>query len=173
MKMIEGLKEKKLNPKKVASIISNIQKYSSIPENEKFAFDSEKEQRDHILSEVQSAVDLLKRRAKLKVMIDKTNIETTIRIPKGTISPEETISIAEALMFKLNYKENILIFNALNKDTANSKLRHTPIMENTKPTAHQLYDENFKNNSLKDLQMKLDFIDAHLEMMNATTDIIE
>ena len=174
MKMIEALKEKKLNQKKVTGVTQDILKYASITSTEKPAFDSEKLQKDYVMSLVQSGLDLLTRRAKLKVIIDQTNINTKIRIPKGKITPEHEISIAEALMFKINYKEYQSIFNALNRTSADSKLRLIPVgADGNRPSSIQLYDEEFKNNSLKDLQMKFDFIDSHLEMLNATTDVTE
>jgi hypothetical protein len=175
MKMIEALKEKKLNSKKVGSILSDIQKYASLLSTEKPAFDSEKEQREYVKSLVQSAIDLLNRRAKLKCMIDRTNLETKIRIPKGLVTPEHEISIAEALMFKLSYTEYIGVFNSLNRTAASMKMRgaQSVAADGTKIQEVQLYDENWKNNSIKDLNMKFNHIDAHLEMLNATVDIIE
>jgi len=174
MKMIEALKEKKLNQKKVAGVTQEIQKYSSLTSTEKPAFDSEKTQREHILRLIQSGIDLLERRAKLKVMIDKTNINTKLRIPKGVVTQEHEISIAEALMFKMNYKEYCTLFVALNKVVAENKLKSIQLnSDGSRAQSIQLYDEDFKNNSLKDLQMKFDYIDAHLEMLNATTDIVE
>lgn len=173
MKQIEALKEKKLINKKVTSIISEIQKYSSITSVEKPAFKSEEDQREHILKLIQSAKDLLDRKAKLKTMIDKTNIETKLRIPKGIISEEHEISIAEALAFKISYKDYLNIFNALNKNASDIKLRsYSNNTGDERVKSIQLYDENFKNNSLKDLQSKFDYIDAHLEMLNATTDVV-
>lgn len=175
-KIIEFLKEKKLNQKKVQGVISEIQKYSSIVSTEKPSFDSEKEQKDQVLSLVQSAMDLLERRAKLRMSIDITNIKTKIRIPKGIIMKEHEISMVEALSFKVNYSEYIKIFSALNKNTADTRLRSfsgSTNQDGSKVTSIQMYDENFKNNWIKDLQVKLDFIDAHLEMLNATTEICE
>lgn len=172
-KMIELLKEKKLSQKKVLGIANDIQKYSSITSNEKPSFDSEKSQREHVSSLVQSALDLLERRAKVKVVIDQTNINTKLRIPKGLILLEHEISIAEALMFKLNYKEYQMIFQALNRKTAEDKLRGSQLTapDGSKVNAIQMYDEETKNKYLKDLQNKLDYIDAHLEMLNATTEV--
>jgi len=174
MKLIEALKEKKLNQKKVAGVISDIQKYSSITSVEKPAFETEKEQTAYVKSLVQSGMDLLNRRAHLKMLIDKTNLETKIKIPKGSVFPEHEISIAEALMFKLNYNEYVQLFSALSRSTAASRLRSMPsLSDGTKAIEIQLYEESWKNNSLKDLKMKFDHIDAHLEMMNATVDVVE
>lgn len=174
MKMIEALKEKKLNQKKVAGVIGDIQKYSSITSVEKPAFETEKEQTAHVKQLVQSGLDLLKRRAQLKMLIDKTNLETMIKIPKGLVFPEHEISIAEALMFKLNYNEYVQIYSALSRNTAASRLRSMPSLpDGTKAVEIQLYEESWKNNSLKDLMMKHDYIDAHLEMLNATVDVVE
>jgi len=171
-KMIEVLKEKKLSAKKVAGVIQDIQKFSSLTSIEKASFETEAIQKDYVKSLVQSAIDLLNRRAKLKVIIDQTNIDTKLRIPKGLVTPDHEISIAEALMFKMNYREYQLVYGALNKNVAESKLRsNTSATDGSKVVAVQLYDEEFKNNSLKDLQSKLDYIDAHLEMINATTDV--
>ena len=174
MKMIELLKEKKLNQKKVMGTTSEIQKYASITSSEKPAFETEKVQTEEVKKLVQSALDLLERRAQLKIIIDKTNLVTKLRIPKGLVFPEKEITVAEALMFKLNYKEYQSVFMMLNRTSADIKLRNAPMMsDNTKATTIQLYDESYKNNSLKDLQMKLDYIDSHLEMLNATTEIVE
>jgi len=170
-KMIEVLKEKKLNSKKVAGVIQDIQKYASLTSVEKPSFESENIQREYVKSQVQSAIDLLNRRARLKVIIDQTNINTKLRIPKGIVTPEHELTIAEALMFKMNYREYQLVYGAMNKNLAETKLRSTTSADGTKVVAIQLYDEEFKNNSLKDLQTKLDYIDAHLEMINATTDV--
>lgn len=173
-KAIELLKEKKLNQKKVSGVVTDIQKYSSISSAEKPAFDSEKSQREEVSKLIQSGLDLLDRRAKIKVIIDQTNINTKIRIPKGLVFGEHEISVAEALMFKLNYKEYQSIFMALNRTAADMKISRSVLnSDGTKASAIQLYDENYKNNALKDLQMKLDHIDSHLEMLNATTEVSE
>ena len=63
---------------------------------------------------------------------------------------------------------------ALNRTAADMKINRSALnSDGTKATAIQLYDENYKNNALKDLQMKLDHIDSHLEMLNATTEVSE
>lgn len=175
MKLIEILKEKKLSKKKVDSIIVDILKYSSITSYEKPAFNTIDEQKKHVSSLIQSGMDLLKRRAVVKVLIDKTNINTKIKIPKGIIMPSEEISLAEALMFKLNYGEYLKLFQALSTSGAEKKLQYSNMnnSDGTKAIPIQLYDENFKINWLNDLMMKLQHIDSHLEMINAITDVDE
>ena len=173
-KLTEALKERKNNQKKVLSVTADIQKYASITSNEKPSFDSEKAQKDYVTSLVQSGFDLLERRTKLKVMIDKTNLNTMIKIPKGIVTPSQEITLTEALMFKTIYNEHIAICNALNKTAASTKLRGMSMnTSGEKVTEIQLYDEAWKNNKIHDLKMKLDIIDNHLDMLNVNTDIIE
>jgi hypothetical protein len=170
MKLIEALKEKKISKKKVDDIWKDIVKYSSITSYEKPSFESVEKQKKHVMSLVQSAIDLLTRRSNLKVMIDKTNINTKIRIPKGIHMTSHDVSLAEALMFKLNYGEYQKIYNSLCTATADLRIRNSG-SQNTIPI--QLYDEQFKIDLLKDIQTKLEYIDSHLEMLNATTDVVE
>lgn len=173
-KLVEALKERKLISKKLEGVIEKIQKYSSITSVEKPAFDDEFEQKKQVQSLVQSGLDLLKRFDELKTSIDKTNLQTMFRIPKGIIMKEHEISLSEALTYKQKYKDYQNIFKSLNRNTADAKLRQ--ILQNsdgTRAYSIQLFDEEFKNNWEKDLQMKLDYIDSHLEMLNATTDLIE
>jgi len=174
MKVTEALKDKKVNIKRVANITKQIQMYSSITSIEKPAFESEKRQREEVKSLVQSAIDLLNYRAKIKMLIDKSNVNTKIQIPKGIVTPAHELSIAEARMFQFMYNEYLLVYNALNKNTSERKRNGVQITaDGTKVYDIQLFDEMWKNNSIKDLEMKYHHIDKHLDMLNVTTDLPE
>ena len=78
-------------------------------------------------------------------------------------------------MFKLNYGEYQKIYNSLCTSSADLRIRNSGSQntDGSKAIPIQLYDEQFKIDLLKDIQTKLEYIDSHLEMLNATTDVAE
>lgn len=173
-KVTELLHEKGINKKKVESVIEDIKKYSSIASAEKPAFETEQVQRDYVKSLVQSGIDLINRRCKVKILLDKTNLNTKIRIPKGVLTNEHEISVQEALMFLAFYNEYIDVIEALSiKEGEKRAVRFPASSDGTKVISIQLYDEMWKQNMKKDLVMKKNTIDVQKDMLNVTTDIIE
>lgn len=166
MKLIEAMKRLKVVEKRIACNAEDVQKYASILSNEKPAFDTEDAQKKEIKSLIQSSNDLVGEYLDLKKKIEKTNIGVEVEIngKKYTISDLLVIKRKLARLVLMNYE-------ALNTNAAENKLRHRMTDADIKPV--QMYDEKFKNEKLREWQDLYDNIDSRLEVVNATTDLIE
>lgn len=174
MTLIEALHEKKNIKKKVQKISEELKKYSSITSAENPAFKTEDAQRNHVKSLIQSALDLLERKSELKKIIDYTNLNTKITIPKGILTKEHVISITEALQFQQDFLEYTTVMSSLNLSAAENKLRSgfQNNADGSKAKVIQLFEEEYKISVMKDLHNKYDFIQSRKEIINATTEVL-
>jgi hypothetical protein len=169
MKIIEALKEIPLIQKKLDKNLELIRKYSSdLVVGDEFVFESEQKQRDEVASLMQSSQDLIKRRMSLKRQLLMTNAQTQITISELTLSITEWIEfknwgITQVLGTLSNLNEsNTVQRTQLTADTVDKGVRRI-----------RFYDETYKNERwmfYTELQSK---ITAQLEIVNATTDLIE
>lgn len=165
MKIIEAMKKIKTIDKKILKNNVLITKYASMLDNQKPYFTTEEEQKKELLSLIQANRDLMKEALHLKKCIDKTNMITMIKIDK------EEYSLVDLLNIRRKYAKYMMdTYNSLNENNANSSLRI-----NNVPTVKisRLYDENMKNKGINYWQELYDNIDSRLEVVNATTDLIE
>ncbi|MFW6219563.1 MAG: hypothetical protein ACOC33_01840 [bacterium] len=166
MKLIEGLKKLRNIEKKIKKNCEYITEYSSKLSNEKPEFDSDNEQKIEIEQLLQSNKDLSELYLNLKKKIDKTNIMTECTINDETRSLHEFLTIQRKI-------GNLLIktYNSLNEHKAQSKL--TIYRGVDKISIDRLYSEKMKNEKIRYYSDLIDEINSSLEVINATTDIIE
>ena len=168
MKIIEGMKKIKLNEKKITDNISRIQQYASKLSSEMAYFKTDEEQKKQIKSLIQANIDLVTEIMKLKRQINITNLLTRVEIDKFIGS------IDEALMMKRKYCQLLIsTFNALTDGAASTRLRSAPSFDGKLPQVLRLYDEATKNECIRRYQDLLYTIDSRLEVINATTELIE
>jgi hypothetical protein len=168
MKLIEAMKELKLVEKRMEKNIEQITQYSSGLSNEKEIFGSEQKQIDEVKSLLQANVDLFNRYLYLKRSIERTNLETKVEFSVGTYS------ISELLVIKRRLQHGVInTFKALNTQSAEARMRTIKIPDNVEVKVVRYYREEEKNLLLKSWMEFFENIDGRLEVVNATTDLIE
>ncbi|HUX08323.1 MAG TPA: hypothetical protein VMX35_13540 [Acidobacteriota bacterium] len=174
MKLIEAMKELRLIHKRMSRNTDDITMYASLPSTEKPHFGSDEEQRKEVISKVQANLDLFKRYLQLKRRIELTNLSTIIEIDAKKYSLAELLVIRGARQ-GLGLGEYILdTFRAMNDENAETRMRNAaPGPGGERPHTVRFYDERKKNELLREWDDFIDKIDGKLEVVNATTDIVE
>jgi len=169
MKIIEALKKLKVIEKRMEKNRTQITQYASMVSTERPIFDTEEKQRKEVNSLIQSNNDLMREYLDLKGKIEKTNI--TVKVEMGGIQ----YSISDLLLIKRKMaKIMINTYEALNTSSAQSRLKHVSIGAGERsPQVVQLYDEKDKITGLDKWQDLYHNIDSRLEVINATTDLVE
>ncbi len=168
MKLIEAMKELKLVEKRMEKNREQITQYSSGLSNEKEIFGSEQKQIDEVKSLLQANVDLFNRYLYLKRSIERTNLETKVEFSVGTYSISELLAIKRRLQHSV-----INTFKALNTQSAEARMRTIKIPDNVEVKVVRYYREEEKNLLLKSWMEFFENIDGRLEVVNATTDLID
>lgn len=171
MKIIEALKDLKTIQKRIASNKENIRKYSGHFTAEQYPFGDIDKQKDEVQSLIQANIDLTKRYLYLKQAIEHTNIVTIVTIG------DTPHSISGLLQLK-KFGQHFLVdtFASCDAVFALTKMRNQAGKANdaTNPYKVELaYDEKTRNNEILRTQDFLSKIDAQLEIVNATTDLVE
>ena len=170
MKIIEALKEQKIIVKKVQHNNELLKKYSSKVLCEKPYFDTDEDQRAEVFRLVQGNIDLGNRYLMLKRSIDLTNSTTKVEVLGNTYT------ISDLLNLKRFAIENIFLptFNALNTEHAESSRLIFLRQDSSRDVSIvHFYKEEEKNKNIQAYRDLLDNIDSKLEIVNATTDLIE
>lgn len=173
MKLIEGMKKLKVLEKHMGRNTERIQQYSSVPSNEKPTFGDEKVQRQEVQALIQSNTDIVAEYLHLKKRVDMTNLTVEVTIGKRKLAIGDLLILRRGLA-KLMEKT----FHALNTQYAELRLgqmqRSIALQPGEKPPfIIRLYDENEKFDKLQDWQSLQDEIEQRLEVINATTDLVE
>lgn len=168
MKIIEALKEQKKIQNSITRNCTAITNYACKLSSEKPIFESDEIQKQEVLSLIQSNQDLTNRFLWLKRCIDHTNL--TIKV--------EFDGIEYTITDLLNLKRSGINFllsthKALNDSQALRRLSSMKYLVDKQVQVELLYDEKTKNNQLDRWQTLYDNIDARLEVINATTDLVE
>jgi len=169
MKIIEALKKLKVIEKRMEKNRQQITQYASMISTERPIFDTEEKQRKEVSSLIQSNTDLMKEYLDLKGKIEKTNI--TVKVEMGGVQ----YSISDLLLIKRKMAKVMMsTYEALNTSAGQSRLRQVSIGAGERsPQVVQLYDEKDKIAGLDKWQDLYHNIDSRLEVINATTDLME
>lgn len=171
MKIIEAMKELKLLEKRIGSNREQITRYASYASIDDPIFDKDPEiQRKELSSLVQANFDLIEYYLELKERIQKTNLETKVTIGGVSRSISQLITLRTG-----SGRAYIDTLQALNANTAMNRLNQVKQIDmSNPPKAILLWDEKEKNEQLKHWQYEvLDKIDSTLEIVNATTDLLD
>jgi len=169
MKLIEGLKKIKDLTKKAEDLKDKVRKHSAHLSNEKPVYENQKEQ---IAKWIQAHCDIVKEILHLQIAIQKTNLATKVTITLDDKNVEKTI--AEWI-----HRRRTLagLQEAICRGLTDRNLREGTIKQSNdeKVEVHivRYYDpaERDKKIELYDNEPKA--IDSKLEIVNATTDLIE
>lgn len=172
MKIVEALKRLRVIEKKFEKNKMEISEYSSMPNVEKPIFETEAKQKKEVESRIQSNLDLSKEYMKLKKDIEYTNLVTKIKLQ----DQEWSISDLLVLQRKLA-KEIINTYNSLNDTNAQRKIdkfyRYNAPHDNKTVVPTRFYDEKDKNEQIRYWSDLYNEISSRLEVVNATTDLVE
>lgn len=174
MKIIEALKELPLLEKRIQKNNGMIAVYASDvdtghgAERQSLAFSTVEEQRKEVQSLVQSTNDLVKRKAELRRKLAITNATVEVKI-EGV-----TMTIAEWIEYRQHGVKNILnALSALNDNSGRQKMQSTQFDPEKGIKIIKFYDEKDRNEQAEKWSSIADKIDSSLEIVNATTDLIE
>lgn len=167
--LIEGLKRLRVILKRIDGNTVEITRYASKLSTEKGPFESEETQKDEVKGRIQSNLDLVKEYLALKGRVDRTNRATMITAG-GT-----SRSLADWLLLKRQLGQKVVsTYQALNTSEAERHLRSMQAHgSQERVTVEQLYDEGEKNKALRRWMDDTEEFDAKLEVVNATTALVD
>jgi hypothetical protein len=169
MKIVEAMKELKLIEKKISRNVDSVQKYSAQLSNERPYFNTPEAQSKEIQSLVQANQDFINNYLELKGKVERTNLEIKVEMD----GREYTLSELLVLKRKL---ANLMAstYEAMNDNSAKKSERLMMSRGSEKEVrVERFYDEKEKMSGLRKWQDFVDNIDSRLEVINATTDIVE
>lgn len=172
MALIEGMKKLKVLEKHIGRNTERIQQYASIASTDRPFFATEKEQENEVEKLIQSNQDLVAEYLHLKKRVDMTNLTTKVTIGKEEFHLADLLILRRGLS-KLMQKT----FQALNDTQGQARLMQMrqSVQGATEKAPHvvRLYDETEKIEGLQYWQGLDDLIEQRLEVINATTDLVE
>lgn len=172
MKIIEAMKELRIIEKKMQRNIKSIGEYSSSLSIYSNIFGSAPKQQKEVKEYIQSSEDLLKMYLKLKQAIEKTNLEIVVEIEGKKYSISELLVLKRKLAKVMEETFGALSDQKAKVDLENMNVRMVD-KEGKEPTVIRYYDEKYKNEGMKKWRDLYDTIDSKLEIVNATTDLVE
>jgi len=169
MMLIEGMKDLKLIEKRLNRTAVEVQKYSSLLDNEKPLLDTEAAQRDKVKSLEQQGKDLYTLYLTTKRNVDYTNCMTPVEI-NG-----ETLTISQWLQVRLkagSWLKNV--YESMNEQEAESHMmRRYGGGASGDIGIVRMYDEAGRMEKLNEVIERIENIDGRLEVVNATTELME
>jgi len=169
MKIVQGLKKLRVIEKRMAKGIEEIQVLSSALSNEKPVMGNEEKQETEVKSLVQSNFDLVEEYLRLKLALEKTNLEVSTSISG------EARTLSEWLVIRRKLGSTMLsTVGAMNDRAAENRrtLNRGLTPEGQAVHVVRFYDEKTKMDRLRQLTDRLEAIDGKLEVVNATTNVV-
>jgi hypothetical protein len=169
MKIIEGLKQIKALQKKLEDLRGKIGKYCAYANFETPIYTDQKKQ---VREWLQSHEDLMKEILSLRMKIQKTNLITDVTIELG--GKKVTKSIAEWIHRRRDLAENDrLAWEALNDKGIKEGITTDSQGEKVEVKIIRCYDPVERDNKVELYRSEPMTIDSTLEIINATTDLVE
>ncbi len=168
MKIVEALKRLRVIEKRLTSHRESVTRYSSMVSTEKPLFETEDRQRKEVISLIQSSKDLIEEYLKIGKQIKKSNLQVIVEMGGRDYTISDLLVIKDKLAGLM-----VKAFSALNDSAGESRLRHSTSVEGKTPHVVRFYREEMRNEGLRVWQDLYDNISSRLEVVNATTDLIE
>lgn len=166
MKLIEAMKHLKVIEKRIFKNCEQITEYSALPDTERIHFGSKDLQVKEVRSLVQANKDLVQEYLTIKQKIDKTNLFTNVEINGKTYTISELLILKRTLA-----KMMISTYKAMNDTMARKKVN--TIRSEKQPIIEKFYSETEKNEGERFWDDLYHSIDSRLEVINATTELLE
>jgi len=169
MTIIECMKRLRVIEKRIDSNSGSITQYASMIDSQVPAFETKEKQREEVASRVQANVDLVHEYLRLKRRLELTNLAVRVKVSGKEYSISELIVLRRKLVDSV-----ILTYSSLNDYTGKSAQRSAPnIQGQAQPQVIRLYKEEDKQAKLREWSDFKAEIDGRLEVVNATTDLLE
>ena len=168
MKIIEGMKRLRVIEKRMESQRNAINEYASKLSTEMPRFQTKEDQAKEVASLIQSNNDLCAEYLRIKRSIEYTNLKVTVELQGKAYSISDLLVVKRKLADRM-----VATYRALNDTVARDRLRNAPKFDGETPKVEILYDERTKLDNIRKWQDLADIIDSRLEVINATTDLIE
>lgn len=168
MKIIEGMKRLRVIEKRMEQQQDLITEYSSKLTTEMPRFHSKEDQAAEVASMIQSNGDLCAEYLRLKRSIEYTNLKVTVDMQGQTYTISDLLIIKRKMGIRM-----VKTYQALNDSRAQYRHKHTPRYEGESPKVEILYSEKEKLDNIRKWQDLIAMIDSRLEVINATTDLLE
>jgi len=169
MKIIEGLKKTKDLQRKLADLIEKIKNHSADMDFETSVYLDQKLQ---VSDWVQACRDIVQEIARLRVAIQKTNILTTVTIDIS--GKQVTKTIAEWVHWRRDLAKSM---EGVYRVLTDRNLKEGTIQQsNGQPKdikIRRYYDPKVRDINIELYRSQPMLIDSTLEVINATTDLIE
>lgn len=170
MKIVEALKTMKLLEKRIKRVAEEITQYAAGVSHEPPPLGSAKEQASHVASLLQSGKDLVHEYESLTQRLHRTNLDTTVNY--GGVE----CTIAELLIERRKTGAAFLLLLAAQKpDAAVERAERLARAQALPEGAHIVlyYDDKRRLDGIRHLRDRVEGIDGFLEVVNATTDLVE
>ncbi|HPE67028.1 MAG TPA: hypothetical protein PK849_12680 [Synergistales bacterium] len=168
MKIIEGMKRLRVIEKRMESQRNAVTEYASKLSTEMPRFQTKEDQAKEVASLIQSNNDLCAEYLRIKRSIEYTNLKVTVELQGKAYSISDLLVVKRKLADRM-----VATYRALNDTVARDRLRNAPKFDGETPKVEILYDERTKLDNIRKWQDLADIIDSRLEVINATTDLIE
>ena len=168
MKIIEGMKRLRVIEKRMESQRNAVTEYASKLSTEMPRFQTKEDQAKEVASLIQSNNDLCAEYLRIKRSIEYTNLKVTVELQGKAYSISDLLVVKRKLADRM-----VATYRALNDTAARDRLRNAPKFDGETPKVEILYDERTKLDNIRKWQDLADIIDSRLEVINATTDLIE
>jgi len=168
MKIIEGMKRLRVIEKRMESQRNAVTEYASKLSTEMPRFQTKEDQAKEVASLIQSNNDLCAEYLRIKRSIEYTNLKVSVELQGKAYSISDLLVVKRKLADRM-----VATYRALNDTVARDRLRNAPKFDGETPKVEVLYDERTKLDNIRKWQDLADIIDSRLEVINATTDLIE
>lgn len=173
MKLIEALKKRNELKKKIDDINAKISKYCADHESETPTYKTPEDQRKQIDSWIQSVRDITFEIEKLSLQISRTNNSTIIQIDlNGNLisKPISSWIIRRQDLINLETRS----YEVLTNRGLTQKLLSIPGQaEKAFDNVRKYFDQATRDRKIEELTSEKSKIDSTLEIINATTDLVE
>lgn len=169
MKIIEGMKEIKNLERKVQDLMEKLKQYSA---NYDFENPTYPDQLGMMNSWLQSIHDTIKEATRLRLAIQKTNLDVIVPIELGGVKVDH--SIAEWIIRRRMYAalQEKAWMQLTDKGLKDGNIKSTS-GEIQAMKVRRYYDPALKDKKVEEYRSEPSIIDRTLEVVNATTDLKE
>lgn len=172
MKLIEAMKEVKDQEEKITDLISKISRYCADQSHETPVYGTIPAQTAKVAEWLQSIHDTSLRCVDLRVKIQKTNLQTMVSIELG--GNKVTKSIAEWILRRRTYSvlEHRAWISLTDKNLKEGQMTNSA-GEKVAVTVRRYFDPVTRDRKVEEFRSEPSIIDRTLEVINATTDLVE
>ena len=169
MSVAEAMVELKLIVKKLETRTESIRKYSS---KAKMIEDEIEDQEKYVKELIQSSEDLIKRYTRIKLAIQKSNIETTFEFQGKTYTIAEAILLKQGIL-DLHEKIWLSLTSITGRNQIDEYLRKFGMgtmsdeaLEKLELVPHLFYDQKMKKDKLEELLELRSYLDRLIDKAN-------